>query len=451
MLDDTLPRPTIISKIDATIVCIKCGYVLINPYMLSCGHRMCYRCIIETEGQQCIGDGDGECDMVITTLDMAPDNNVAKNISILEVMCYNEECYEQMQWIKLKQHVMEECQYRKIQCECGVDVLYINLRDHHKVCPLVIRKCDYHNIGCNITGTSAELAQHMHDGIDTHLQLIACDSLELQIREQKLLYRLGRTEEDIETLKNENIRKMIDAINKKIKLMEETMKGMTIQRLDEFRKLSKPIDDATARIKKLEQISVDLTKDHIVKIEKRVDELLKVIDDKMDAFNTRLMNLEYETFDGKLLWKLDNFIRHKKFARSSSNLSDQRFVSNPFYTERFGYKFAISVYPNGDGDGRGTHLSMFIFVMRTRHDDLLRWPIRAQVTFMVLHPERERIVYTFRADDPNNACYNKPTTEGNPAFGTPLLISHTDIENKYLINGALFLYVDVRMLYPAMF
>lgn len=50
-----------------------------------------------------------------------------------------------------------------------------------------------------------------------------------------------------------------------------------------------------------------------------------------------------------------------------------------FYTSRYGYKMCLRVYLNGDGTGRGTHLSLFFVVMKGPHDALLRWPFNQKV------------------------------------------------------------------------
>ena len=50
-----------------------------------------------------------------------------------------------------------------------------------------------------------------------------------------------------------------------------------------------------------------------------------------------------------------------------------------FYTSRYGYKMCLRAYLNGDGTGRGTHLSLFFVLMRGPHDALLRWPFNQKV------------------------------------------------------------------------
>lgn len=54
-------------------------------------------------------------------------------------------------------------------------------------------------------------------------------------------------------------------------------------------------------------------------------------------------------------------------------------LSSGFYSSKYGYKMCLRLYLNGDGTGRGTHLSLFFVVMRGRCDALLKWPFSQKV------------------------------------------------------------------------
>ena len=65
---------------------------------------------------------------------------------------------------------------------------------------------------------------------------------------------------------------------------------------------------------------------------------------------------EFSSFDGQLLWKITEFSRRKNEAVSGQKVS---FYSPCFFTSRYGYKMCARIYLNGDGAGRGTHISVF--------------------------------------------------------------------------------------------
>ena len=92
----------------------------------------------------------------------------------------------------------------------------------------------------------------------------------------------------------------------------------------------------------------------------------------------RFQVLETANFEGVLVWKIKNFARRKLDADSGKTLS---LYSQPFYTSRYGYKMCARIYLNGDGMGKGTHVSLFFVVMRGDYDALLPWPFRQKVTF----------------------------------------------------------------------
>ena len=60
--------------------------------------------------------------------------------------------------------------------------------------------------------------------------------------------------------------------------------------------------------------------------------------------------------------------------------------SAPFSTGHYGYKMCLWLYMNGDGSGKGTHLSFFLTIMRGEYDALLTWPFRQAVTLTLPGP-----------------------------------------------------------------
>ena len=59
---------------------------------------------------------------------------------------------------------------------------------------------------------------------------------------------------------------------------------------------------------------------------------------------------------------------------------DYRWTSPSFYSHPGGYKLYCIMYPNGDGDGEGTHLSLLVIITRGEYDDQLKWPFNGVVT-----------------------------------------------------------------------
>ena len=67
------------------------------------------------------------------------------------------------------------------------------------------------------------------------------------------------------------------------------------------------------------------------------------------------------SYNGELLWKIEGYQRKRQDAIKRVKTA---LYSPPFYTAQFGYKMCAKIYMNGDGSGKGSHLSLFFVVMR---------------------------------------------------------------------------------------
>ena len=123
----------------------------------------------------------------------------------------------------------------------------------------------------------------------------------------------------------------------------------------------------------------------------------------------KVRELSAATYDGVFVWKIADFSKKRQDAVAGRapamfspgnaalhrrNISSgvgvavkSRFRSSPvccvfaaFYTSKYGYKMCLRIYLNGDGTGRGSHLSLFFVVMRGHSDALLKWPFNQKVT-----------------------------------------------------------------------
>ena len=150
---------------------------------------------------------------------------------------------------------------------------------------------------------------------------------------------------------------------------------------------------------------------------------------------------EVSSHDGILLWKITEFAKKRQDAVSGQQTS---FYSPCFFTSRYGYKMCARIYLNGDGIGRGTHISVFFVVMRGEYDALLRWPFRQKVTFMLLDQNNvEHVIDSFRPD-PNSSSFQRPRRETNIASGCPTFCPLSELnDHAYVREDTMFLKVIV--------
>ena len=181
---------------------------------------------------------------------------------------------------------------------------------------------------------------------------------------------------------------------------------------------------------------------------RRHDRRIESIEHTLALRNVTLADLEeyvkqqeFSSYDGQLLWKISDYARKRNDAVTGQQVS---FYSPCFFTSRYGYKMCARIYLNGDGMGKGTHISIFFVVMRGKYDALLRWPFRQKVTFMLLDQDNvEHVIDAFRPD-PNSSSFQRPRRETNIASGCPMFCSLAELNNHaYVRDDAMFLKIIV--------
>ena len=133
---------------------------------------------------------------------------------------------------------------------------------------------------------------------------------------------------------------------------------------------------------------------------------------------------------------------------SEKKQANEEWHSSPFYTDNRGYKFRLSVHPNGINDGSGYHLSVQAEFMKGEFDDELERPFKGDIQIELLNWREDknhhsaiicfnRYNHTMshsRRCDTNQEVREAPTRVGQP----DQFISHTDLEptsdTKYLLG-----------------
>ena len=150
---------------------------------------------------------------------------------------------------------------------------------------------------------------------------------------------------------------------------------------------------------------------------------------------------QFSSYDGVLMWKITDFARRRNEAITGQHSST---YSPCFYTSRHGYKMCVRIYLNGDGKGKGTHISIFFVMMRGQYDALLRWPFRQKITFMLMdHDNMEHVIDSFRPD-PSSSSFQRPQRETNIASGCPTFCPLSELNNHaYVKDDTMFVKVIV--------
>ena len=153
-------------------------------------------------------------------------------------------------------------------------------------------------------------------------------------------------------------------------------------------------------------------------------------------------------FTPPITFTLDNFCERKD--------NEEIWLSPYFYSHKYGYKMQLKVFPNGAGDGHGTHVSMFAIIIPGEFDDVLSWPFCGIVTVHLINqrkngPSAVHKVYFTTVD--NLHYRERPALdidgEDRMGWGTFKFIAHADLgegaglfaEREYLKNNCLSLCV----------
>ena len=108
----------------------------------------------------------------------------------------------------------------------------------------------------------------------------------------------------------------------------------------------------------------------------------------------------------------------------------------------------LRVDANGDGSGTGTHVSVFVHLMRGEHDDQLIWPFQGNITIQLLNQKKDQkhveCISDFGEGAIANGCAARVTSGkyARDGWGIFKLISHTAVESttgttQYLHNDCL--------------
>ena len=164
-----------------------------------------------------------------------------------------------------------------------------------------------------------------------------------------------------------------------------------------------------------------------------------VCTDKVTVDSIRTIN-NYKTLKNNepVIFKSTNFKAYKA--------SELCVDSNTFYSHPGGYKMSIGIFPNGDGENKGTHLSVFTVLIECCYDNQLHWPFLGTVTVELLNQlgddNHHRVAIVHDARDDMRVGYNKYAFK----FLAHSSLGHKPATNtQYLLDDTLYFRVSVKV------
>ena len=153
----------------------------------------------------------------------------------------------------------------------------------------------------------------------------------------------------------------------------------------------------------------------------------------IDEVRLRQDVLDVKTTNGVFIWKIPDIRRRYRDALDGRTIS---LYSPPFYTSPHGYRMCVRTYLNGDGIGKGTHMSVFFVLMRSEHDNLLPWPFRQSVRFTLINQSNPwaSITEAF-IPDLTSPSFQRPEKDMNVASGFPKFARQSVLHDDNFTKG----------------
>uniref|UniRef100_A0A672RKB2 TNF receptor-associated factor n=1 Tax=Sinocyclocheilus grahami TaxID=75366 RepID=A0A672RKB2_SINGR len=462
------PKKILANKLEDKHLCNCCQNILRRPFQAQCGHRFCFYCFNRTVGSgpqkcnACIKEDIFEEPTSILVQGCAfPDNAARREVENLPAVCFNEGC----SWKgSIKDYELShegKCEFMILPCPLCKELIRLNEKERHneRECPERTLNCKYCKEPFHFKNIKA------HDEICPKYPMICEGCAKKKIPREKVCWFLFEVEkEKIHDHERACAHEHLNLLLHYIMGMKVRLEGLQPQSLElaghKAHELHQALRDLETRVSQLNVVCVlnreverfattteasnrqhRLDQDKIEALSNKVRQLERQVGVKdltVAEMEGRLREMSATTFDGVFIWRISDFTKKRQDAIAGRAPA---MFSPAFYTSKYGYKMCLRIYLNGDGTGRGTHLSLFFVVMRGMNDALLKWSFNQKVTLMLLdQSNREHIIDAFRPDI-TSSSFQRPVSEMNIASGCPLFcpLSKLEGKNSYIRDDTIFI------------
>ena len=293
---------------------------------------------------------------------------------------------------------------------------------------LMIR-CRRRQLGCDWEGELGQLEEHLHPGAEKRGKGCGYVIVECVYKCGDRFERRMIQDHELDACPRRPMEVQMSSLARKFEasLRANKKKLNVVIAANEVIK-----DENRATSAKFEAISAEnelLTK-RITELEKEQEKMARQIEEKHHnlerELDTRIVPAPVPPF----YFSISNYEHDRKV--------DYTWKSPPFYSHPGGYKMFCGVYPNGQGDAKGTHLSLFVYIMRGEYDDQLKWPFNGVVTIAMFNRRTNEWDNSkdFKLDDsvPNNDRRRVVDRLSGGGCGYPRWITSKELAEKYLLE-----------------
>ena len=296
-----------------------------------------------------------------------------------------------------------ECRSRPVPCpnECGASPKLELLDDHVEKCPLQVIDCPFEYAGCKESLLRKDMPDHITQSLALHMSLQATNH---QRELKKLTSRISELEATLKLRELEVKNLLQGVVNQQCK----PQVGEEIKQAQQQELINHPTG------MEIRENRSDTEK-----------EILKHLKSIVHNFLAELVPFSFSMPD---------------FEQKKS--TDSSWYSTSFYTHPRGYKMCLRVEANGWKDGKNSHVSVYLYMMRGEYDESLKWPFRGDITLQLLNQLAGGVHHTRVIDvtDKSDDDFCKRVVLGERSsggWGFHEFISHSCLVPRYLKDDCL--------------
>ena len=217
--------------------------------------------------------------------------------------------------------------------------------------------------GCQANFIRENEDEHMNQNTQKHLALMPAATLRIsQDFEQKLQEQQEMFEKKMKQQKEEHDERM-QQLGKQLQQKDEQVE----QNRESQKELQEQMKEKNQQIKQVEQ-------------------KMKEKDKQIESLQSKIQEITPHVHSPPYYCTLSNYRQVK------ANVG--YIFSPPMYTHPGGYKYKLSLWPNGIGPGTGTHVSVLIYSVKSDHDAELKVPVKFTITVQLPNQHRDQDHHT---------------------------------------------------------
>lgn len=371
---------------DEDLVCSVCLLVQKEPVLTSCcGNHFCFTCIesVRSQNMPCpLCNAQSFSTMI--------DKYFVRKTRELNIRCPQKGCSWEGTLGSLERHTNLEngdCKFLITSCPnlCGTRIPTTRLVEHCKVCPRRAHVCKF----CSYKGIYEEMSSQ-HWAVCENYPLPCpnrCGALDIQRKNMKAHKDSECLSELVECdFAYEGCQAHVTRGELPKHLSENTHYHLTVvsKQCALLLKQFPPNFPQTVRqelaTRDAEMIKIQT---QLKKREQEVNELktrLQSVEEELDDVKSDCHVLKSTVFLPPIEFVMIDFIKHKQ--------KEVQWLGPPFYSHLGGYCFCLSVDANGSEDGKKTHISLYVNLMKGEFDEHLRWPFRGNIKVVLCNQRK---------------------------------------------------------------